>query len=59
MKYSHSFHSFEAEKGTMSFTFGHTHPGVVGNKSASGGGGGGGDHATFRGEDVITRLVRS
>ena len=27
MKYSHSFHSLEAEKGPMSFTFGHTHPG--------------------------------
>ena len=33
MKYSHSFHSLEAEKGPMSFTFGHTHPGIVGTKS--------------------------
>ena len=32
MKYSHSFHSLEAEKGPLSFTFGHTHPGIVGNK---------------------------
>ena len=33
MRYSHSFHSLEAEKGPMSFTFGHTHPGIVGTKS--------------------------
>ena len=32
MKYSHSFHSLEAEKGPMSFTFGHTHPSIVGIK---------------------------
>ena len=31
--YSHSFHSLEAEKGPMSFTFGHTHPVIVGIKS--------------------------
>ena len=33
MRYSHSFHSLEAEKGPMSFTFGHKHPGIVGTKS--------------------------
>ena len=30
---THSFHSLEAEKGPMSFTFGHTHLGVVETKS--------------------------
>ena len=33
MKYSHSFHSLEAEKGPMSFTLEHTHSGIVGTKS--------------------------
>ena len=28
MKYSHSFHSLEAKKGLISFTFRHTHPGI-------------------------------
>ena len=36
VKYSHSFHSLEDEKGPMSFTFGHTHPGIVGTKSLLG-----------------------
>ena len=33
MKSCHSFHSLEAEKGPMSFTFRHTHPGKVETKS--------------------------
>ena len=33
MKYSHSFHSLEAKKGPISFTFGHTHTGMVDTRS--------------------------
>ena len=33
MTSSHSFHSLEAEKGPISFTFRHTHTGMVGTKS--------------------------
>ena len=33
MTSSHSFHSLEAEKGPISFTFGHTHTGMVDTKS--------------------------
>ena len=33
MKSSHSFHSLEAKKGPISFTFRHTHPGIVDTKS--------------------------
>ena len=29
VKPSHSFHSLEVKKGPMSFTFGHTHPGIL------------------------------
>ena len=32
MTSSHSFHSIEAEKGPISFTFGHTHTGMVDTK---------------------------
>ena len=33
MTFSHSFHSLEAEKGPISFTFGHTHTDMVDTKS--------------------------
>ena len=36
MTSSHSFHSLEAEKGPISFTFRHTHTGMVGTKSPPG-----------------------
>ena len=36
MTSSHSFHSLEAEKGPISFTFGHTHTGMVDTKSPPG-----------------------
>ena len=41
MKYSHSFHSLEAKKGPMSFTFGHIHPGKLRTKGCIKGRGGG------------------
>ena len=33
MRSSHSFHSLEAEKGPISFAFGHTHTGMIDTKS--------------------------
>ena len=36
MRSSHAFHSLEAEKGPISFNFGHTHTGMVESKSPPG-----------------------